>query len=225
MILAATPVAGTRIRLALEVGKMRVRSLSTGLTWHGEPAALVFKVGPQSAAPPTRAGAASDRREASPATMHVGQLDLFVDSVPTNAIRFKLQVDLAAAAAASAEGQKPARIHNAFLCYAGQDRAEVLRRAQVLSLVGVESFVDVTSLSAGERWESELRRLIDRADAFVLFWSQAAKQSEWVEREWRYALRTRGLEFIIPVAIETPMPPPPPELAALHFSPSLAYLG
>jgi hypothetical protein len=47
------------------------------------------------------------------------------------------------------------------------------------------------SLSPGERWEPQLLRSINEADVFVLFWSQAAKQSEQVEREWQDALPLR----------------------------------
>src|SRR5580765_2047791 len=81
-------------------------------------------------------------------------------------------------------------MRKAFLCYAAHDRAEVLRRAQVLSLVGLESVMDVTSLSAGETWDREIVRAIDEADIFVLFWPAAAKASDSVEREWRHALAT-----------------------------------
>jgi hypothetical protein len=108
---------------------------------------------------------------------------------------------------------------------AQQDRVEVLRRAQVFSAVGVEYFADVMSLRSGELWESEIYRRIDDADVFMLFWSEAARQSAWVEREWRYALTVKGLEFIYPVVLELPMPPPPMELASLHFRTSLAYLN
>ena len=62
-------------------------------------------------------------------------------------------------------------------------------------------------------------------DAFYLFWSSHARESEWVEREWRIALQRKGLEFIEPVPLESPTSAPPPtELACLHFDEwTLAY--
>ena len=66
-----------------------------------------------------------------------------------------------------------------------------------------------------ERLESEI---VNR-DVLFLFWSAAAKRSPWVKKEWRIALKAKGLDGIEPVAIETPdKAVPPPELAGLHFN-------
>ena len=52
-----------------------------------------------------------------------------------------------------------------------------------------------------------------------LFWSDAARQSPWVEREWRCAYENRGVDFIDPVPLVSPeVVPPPSELADLHFN-------
>jgi hypothetical protein len=54
---------------------------------------------------------------------------------------------------------------------------------------------------------------------FFLFWSSQAAGSEWVEREWRLALESKGLGFIDPVPLEDPATAPPPsELRSLHFN-------
>ena len=56
-------------------------------------------------------------------------------------------------------------------------------------------------------------------DVFYLFWSLAASRSEWVSREWRYALDEKGLDFIHPIPLVDPrIVPPPPELASRHFN-------
>ena len=62
--------------------------------------------------------------------------------------------------------------------------------------------------------------MIPEKDVFYLFWSENAQRSEWVEKEWRCALDTRGIEFIDPVPLVSPKQvPPPPELARhLHFN-------
>jgi hypothetical protein len=61
--------------------------------------------------------------------------------------------------------------------------------------------------------------MIERADIFQLCWSQAAKLSKYVEKEWSHALKQGRLpSFIRPVYWETPMPEPPAELAHLHFA-------
>jgi hypothetical protein len=74
-----------------------------------------------------------------------------------------------------------------------------------------------------------LDRKIDESDVFFLFWSTAAKQSEWVIKEVRYAIERRsgddlGPPEIDPVIIEGPPPvAPPPELKDLHFNDRFLY--
>ena len=60
--------------------------------------------------------------------------------------------------------------------------------------------------------------MIDGAERFQLCWSRAASRSEYVEREWRHALRRDVPNFIRPFYWQIPMPPPPPELSHLHFA-------
>ena len=122
------------------------------------------------------------------------------------------------------------RYHYAFLSYASPDRAEVLKRAQGLKADGTSFFNDLLSLDPGERWEKRLYQEIDRCDVFYLFWSSQAKESEWVMKETEYALARRmasanGDPDIVPVIIEGPPPPSPPEsLKDIHFNDSLLYV-
>jgi hypothetical protein len=63
-----------------------------------------------------------------------------------------------------------------------------------------------------------------------LFWSSRAKASEWVMKEVEYALARRaasraGAPDIIPVIIEGPPPPEPPEhLKDIHFNDAFLYV-
>ena len=148
------------------------------------------------------------------------------DSVPIGEIKFKLEVT--SGAGGDARRGMPAgeatRYQTAFVSYASQDRAEVLRRVQMLAPVGIKFFQDVMDLVPGQRWSDELYKRIDESDALFLFWSSAAKSSEGVEREWRYALEKRGSGFIKPVILEgPPIPPPPAALADIHFNDKVLY--
>jgi hypothetical protein len=110
---------------------------------------------------------------------------------------------------------------SAFASYASDDRDAVLGRIQGIHKVApeLEVFVDVLSLRSGQNWEQELWRVIPGSDIFYLFWSTHARKSEWVEREWRCALRERGIGFIDPIPLQPPEEsPPPPELSSLHFN-------
>lgn len=130
----------------------------------------------------------------------------------------KISFVLSAVGVAEVSGM---RFRKAFASYASADRDAVLGRIQGIHkiLPELDVFLDVVSLRSGQDWEQELWRVIPASDIFYLFWSSHARQSEWVEKEWRCALRERGLEFIDPVPLEPPqVSPPPPELSSLHFN-------
>jgi hypothetical protein len=116
----------------------------------------------------------------------------------------------------------------AFVSYASEDRNDVMGRVQgILKAVPqMEVFLDVVSLRSGDDWERELFQVIPASDVFYLFWSENALNSAWVEKEWRCALSSRGVEFIDPVPLQPPeLAPPPPELASKHFNDwVLAYM-
>ena len=90
----------------------------------------------------------------------------------------------------------------------------------MLSIVpDLDIFLDVLSLRSGDQWQERVEAEIAERDAFYLFWSAAARASTWVDREWRIALKTKGLDAIDPVPLQTPdKAPPPQELASLHFN-------
>ena len=106
---------------------------------------------------------------------------------------------------------------------------------QMLRHVGVEVFQDVLDLEPGQRWERELYRRIDECDVVLLFWSNAARDSEWVGREIDYALARQQRErraddsadmpAIEPLPIEgPPIPAPPDKLKHLHFNDAMLYV-
>jgi uncharacterized protein YjbI with pentapeptide repeats len=121
------------------------------------------------------------------------------------------------------------RYRKAFISYASPDRQEVLKRIQMLRLARIRYFQDLLKLEPGDRWERKLYLHIDKSDLFLLFWSTSAKESEWVMKEVRYALKRKGGDELappemIPVIIEgPPVPKPPDELAHLHFNDYLIY--
>lgn len=114
-----------------------------------------------------------------------------------------------------------------FVSYASQDRDRVASRVQGMlkARPDMNLFFDVDSLRSGDDWERTLRAEIDRRDVLFLFWSRAAKESEWVAKEWKYALNTKGPEVIEPVPIDPPdQCPPPEELRGKHFNDRFLYI-
>ena len=100
----------------------------------------------------------------------------------------------------------------------------------MLAPLGIRYFQDVLDLEPGDAGKKVLYRQIDDCDLFLLFWSGAAKRSEWVRREVEYALRRKaGDDFappeIRPIILEgPPVVPPWEELAHIHFNDRLVWL-
>lgn len=118
-------------------------------------------------------------------------------------------------------------ILSAFVSYASQDRHRVAMIIQGMKKArpDMDIFFDVESLRSGDDWESALWHEIDRRDILFLCWSHFAKESKWVDAEWRYALSNKGVDSIEPVPIESPdVCPPPDELTQKHFNDKLLYI-
>ena len=188
------------------------------LVWSGRPEAVQFAV---RVPEPYRPGAV------------VGTVTVSQNTVPIGHIKFKLEVTGRAEAPPPHEsgpvGDDARHYRFAFVSYATPDRQKVIARVQMLRLLGMRYFQDVLDIDAGERWERKLYLKIDEADLFLLFWSKAARDSEWVRREALYALSRKGGNDsappeIKPVIIEGPPPVPPwPELERVHFNDKLLY--
>jgi type VI secretion system secreted protein Hcp len=105
-----------------------------------------------------------------------------------------------------------------FVSYSHRDATIVDRLQRAYRALGMTFLRDVESLRSGQEWSAELVRLIHDADIFQLYWSESARGSAFVEKEWREALQSSKTAFIRPVYWQKPMPDPPPELARLHFA-------
>ena len=152
-----------------------------------------------------------------------------IDGKLIGCIKFRILSDHRATVPQSGPlGDYARRYERAFVSYATQDRKEVLKRVQMLEIVQTGYFMDLLSLDPGDRWERKLFNYIDGCDLFLLFWSQAAKDSPWVIREAEHALMRRqddenGEPDIVPVVLEQGVLPPP-NLGALHFNDRIQYL-
>lgn len=115
-------------------------------------------------------------------------------------------------------GAEARQYRRIFVSYSREDSdiVDMLERAYVA--LGDSYLRDIRILRSGDTWSDALFDAIDSADIFQLCWSTAASNSQNVTDEWRYALELRRGQFIRPVYWQTPLPPPPPKLAHLHFS-------
>ena len=109
----------------------------------------------------------------------------------------------------------------AFVSYASQDRSRVATIIQGMKKArpDMDVFFDVESLRSGENWETRVYSEIEKRDVLFLCWSEFAKKSEWVDKEWRYALSYKGIDAIEPIPLVPPSKcPPPEELGSKHFN-------
>lgn len=201
------PVAlarGVTLTVVLRIDGLSVENPEETILWDGE-------IGNASFIVTVPHDAAGERK---------GSATFYAHGLQIARLNFVLEIG-ASPASPVALNLREQRINKAFASYASPDRDEVLARIQGIQKAapGLEIFLDVLSLRSGQHWETELRERIPANDVFYLFWSANAKNSEWVEKEWRCALETRGLEFIDPVPLVAPeLAPPPAELSSRHFN-------
>lgn len=122
--------------------------------------------------------------------------------------------------ASSPARRSSAKAYQAIFCsYSRRDLPIIARVEKAYKALGLQYLRDLEVLRSGETWSDGLRKLIDEADIFQLFWSSHSAASDHVQMEWQHALALgRGEAFIRPVHWEMPMPPAPAELAHVHFT-------
>lgn len=210
---------GTELSVTLFMPGFEIDEPSQSFVWDGEINLVPFGVTvPEGRKPSTAV-----------CTVNVCQ-----STVPIGHLKFVFRVTAPGAQPTPAQARPaPAgdfvRYRQAFISYASADRAEVLRRVQMLALVKLKYFQDLLDIEPGQQWEPLIYRYIDESDVFFLFWSKAARESGWVEKEVRHALSKKGDKYdappeIVPVIIEgPPLVPPPPYLADLQFNDKFLY--
>jgi hypothetical protein len=105
-----------------------------------------------------------------------------------------------------------------FVSYSHKDVRIIEQLERAYTILGFQYLRDVNVLRSGEDWNSALLNKISEADIFQLCWSEAARISDYVEKEWRHAIGLNRSHFIRPMYWEKPMPDPPPELRPIHFA-------
>jgi hypothetical protein len=154
-----------------------------------------------------------------------GQVSLFAGPLLLAEMSLVIRVSAVDAAHAARDGvtESVSPYRKVFASYSHRDEAIVRQMESYAIAFGDEYLRDVRSLRAGERWDERRLKLIDEADVFQLFWSWNALESEYVRREWIYALELGRKNFVRPVYWQDPLPEvpernlPSPELRTLHF--------
>lgn len=196
---------GTNLTVTVQFPNFTIANCSEIIEWQGEIGNATFVI---------------EVPENAKCGSHVGTAQVIVKGLVR--ARFAIEVivsDHAIAAESRLRGLMPGVVNSVFASYSSEDRVEVLRFKHFVESVGVDVFVDVMNLRSGEDWESRLWVEIPKRDLFCLFWSAASSKSEWVEKEWRAALKAKGCDFIQPIPLADPrsVPPPKPLGDCRHF--------
>lgn len=208
-------VRGARVDIVLACSGAEVDEPVQTVRWRGDPVFAQFLV-----AVPADAGGVK--------LTPVVRVSVAGDLVGRIVLRLPVEAG-ARPAAPAPQGEQAGRYRRVFVSYASEDRRAVLERVQMLQATRTDFFQDILTLDPGQRWERELWRQIDACDLFLLFWSSAARRSEWVLKEVEYALGRQtaspdGAPDIVPVILEGPPPVlPPASLGALHFDDRIRY--
>ena len=80
------------------------------------------------------------------------------------------------------------KYNKVFISYAHKDEAKVKSFHEGLKLAGIEHFFDRNYLKTGDIFPQVIQDYINTADLFVLFWSENASKSEYVQKERNQAL-------------------------------------
>jgi len=146
-----------------------------------------------------------------------GSVSFYVGPVLIAEVGIQSQIS-AAAPDSTVQRASASSYSSIFVSYSHRDTEIVKALEKAYSVLGFKYLRDVQMLRSGEGWNHALLRRIEEADVFQLCWSKEARESRYVEREWRHALKQQRTNFIRPVYWELPLPIPPVELETIHFA-------
>lgn len=152
-----------------------------------------------------------------------GRLTVYLGGIILAEVNLAIRVDSREVSddQATPESSHSRPYRSIFPSYSHKDTWIVQQCERTIGTLGDRYLRDATTLRAGEVWSARLRRLIDGADVFQLFWSRHSMSSSFVRQEWEYALTLNRPNFIRPTYWDDPMPSaeglPPPSLKRLHF--------
>jgi len=77
----------------------------------------------------------------------------------------------------------------------------VERLVEYLRIADVNVFFDLDTIEPGDDWAGQIQGGIKRASKFVIFWCGHAADSDYVQKEWSFALDNK--KRIIPVLLDS----------------------
>ncbi len=123
------------------------------------------------------------------------KFDVYVEDLRLS--RIWIPVELSNEPADELHSRTVSSPRTAFASYASEDRPRVLDRVATLEIhCGLRVFLDCVSMRPNARWRELLPDMVLESDQLLLFWSKAARDSRWVDKEWRIAFSHKGIDGI-----------------------------
>ena len=164
---------GTRVTVSLSLEKESAYAgkRTAILTWTGKPVSTQFFV----------------KADGPLGEDLVGEVTLSVEGAPVGTLSFMTRIDettddMPAAVAARA-------FKKVFISYSHEDVKTAAAMALAYHANDIPYFFDHHSLGSGAVFNEEIMRSIEESDLFILLWSENAAHSEYVEKEYLYAMK------------------------------------
>lgn len=143
------------------------------LVWNGELTSAVFMVKVQ-----------------DPSLKEIaGEVTLSVEDVPVGVLSFVVAVSTEPVTAEKFNLGSAKAFRKAFISYSHLDVEKAATMAALLRAQEIPYFWDVQSLGPGAVFNDDIKASIDNCDLFLLLWSENAAHSEFVEKEYLYAMQ------------------------------------
>lgn len=216
--LSAKLASGDAVQVWLKCDDVEIDESVQSAIWNQRPTQIAFGV---------------HIPEDMPKSRLIFQLEVYHDTVPVGKLAFRVEVAGSRAVQVPPVEVRADQFEHAFISYASKDRDEVLKRVQgIKATKKYRIFQDVMVLEMGDQWEPRLEEEIRKCDVFFLFWSQNAKDSKWVKKEFILAYQRKqgdndALPRIQPVPIHLPLVDPWEdlrlELGEYHLNDQVLY--
>lgn len=96
------------------------------------------------------------------------------------------------------------RPREVFVSHSNTDRSIASEFVRVLRQHGIKVWFSPIHIHGAQQWHDEIGRALDRCDWFIVLLTPASVRSNWVQREYLYALNdARYRSRITPVLIKT----------------------
>jgi len=103
-----------------------------------------------------------------------------------------------------------------FVSYSRRDQSIVTPIVHIIRAVGLRVFQDIDSTPYGKRWRPVIEKSVKTASVVLVFWSEHAKESSEVRKEWELAVEA-GKDIVPTLLDDTPMDPSLAEYQAVDL--------